>query len=82
MTILEKLHIRKREDVSNDAHEAESLCPHVSLLPRWDDPEAIGRDERAAYWICASCEQEFTPEEVLELRQTQHARLQQYVSNN
>jgi len=82
MTILERLHLRKREDVPNDVHEEDSVCPHVSLLPRWDDASAIGRDDRATYWVCASCEQAFSPEEVLELRRTQHERLQQYVSPN
>lgn len=82
MAILDRLHRRKREEVPSDVSEEIPVCPHISLLPRWDDAESIGRNDRATYWVCASCEQEFTPEEVLDLRRTQHERLQQYISNN
>lgn len=84
MAILDKLHLRRREEAPSEVQAVEnssSICPHVSLLPRWEDADSIGHDDRASYWVCASCEQTFTPEEVLELRRTEHERLQQYVSN-
>lgn len=38
-------------------------CAHATLVPHWDNPDNMGKPELATSWTCASCEQEFTPEE-------------------
>jgi hypothetical protein len=59
------------------APQASATCLHVSLVPAWDDPADMGREEKASKFTCAACRQQFTPEEARALRQTEADRLRQ-----
>lgn len=36
-------------------------CPHTSLVQRWDQPEDIGKKEKATY-VCEACRESFNYE--------------------
>jgi hypothetical protein len=65
---------RSRDEAAEVAIQPKS-CPHVNLVPRWDNAADMGREELATYWTCGSCGQQFTPEEASELRETEAERL-------
>jgi len=44
-------------------------------MPRWDNVDDIGHEERATGYRCDTCGSEFTPAEAQELRRTEAARL-------
>ncbi len=52
-------------------------CPHTVLLPRWDNPEDMGKEEKASGFLCDSCRQTFSPEEARVLRAAEVERLKQ-----
>ena len=43
-------------------------CPHTSLVPRWERPEDMGREQLANY-VCTACGITFTYEETRRLLQ-------------
>jgi hypothetical protein len=63
----------KEEDV--ETLEPEPNCPHVALSARWDDLDDMGHEDRASSWICQSCSEVFTPEEVNRLRESEADRI-------
>ena len=50
-------------------------CLHVSLVPKWDDPNDMGRDDKASGFTCEGCKQFFTREAGLALRASGAERL-------
>ena len=38
-------------------------CPHVTLVPHWDNPEDMGHEDRATSFRCDACGSGFTPAE-------------------
>ncbi len=67
MGILQKLLGREKEE-EQVVEETPAECTHSSLVPRWDDPADIGKEDKASGWTCSSCNQAFTPAEREELR--------------
>ncbi len=51
-------------------------CEHVTLIPRWDRAEDIGRQDRVSLYRCEACGREFTLAEANRLRATEEARIQ------
>jgi hypothetical protein len=50
-------------------------CPHTVLLPRWDSVDDIGNEEKATFYVCEGCSENFTPAEAVQLRETAAERL-------
>lgn len=50
-------------------------CPHTVLVPRWDDPADMGKEDRASNFQCQVCGESISPEEALALRATEADRL-------
>jgi hypothetical protein len=48
----------------------------VTLIPRWDRAEDIGRQDRVSLYRCEACGREFTLAEANRLRATEEARIQ------
>lgn len=66
---------RKKKDEGAVAAADGPVCPHVALVPRWDNPADIGKTDRATSFSCEGCGQQFSPEEARELRMTEAARI-------
>jgi hypothetical protein len=62
--------------------QASTTCLHVSLVPAWDDPANMGREEHASSFTCAACGQRFSPEEAQTLRESEADRLRQRASDS
>jgi hypothetical protein len=45
---------------STAAAVEEPACLHVTLVPRWDNAEDIGKNDKASSFICEACKQSFT----------------------
>ena len=65
----------KKESRATTVEQAERVCPHIALVPRWDKIDDMGQEQKATRFTCESCKQEFTPEEALGLRTALAARL-------
>ncbi len=58
------------------AADAPSLeCPHAVLVPRWENVQDMGIEDKATRYMCESCKQMFSPEQANELRATLAARM-------
>jgi hypothetical protein len=33
----------------------EKECPHTKALPRWENVEDVGNEERASHYFCSAC---------------------------
>lgn len=64
-----------REEQPAEVHEPPRQCTHATLVPRWDNPDDIGKEDRASAWTCASCEASFTPQEKRALDESEAARI-------
>lgn len=52
-------------------------CPHILLVPRWDNAADMGIEERASGYICNACSESFTLEQAQSLRETEAERLRE-----
>ncbi len=52
-------------------------CPHTTLTARWDSVHDMGIEDKAIEFICAACDEHFTPEEAKEVRAGEADRLRQ-----
>ena len=66
---------RKEEPVAEAPEDTTISCPHTALIPRWDNPEDMGKEDRASRFYCEACGQTFSPEETQALRATEAERL-------
>jgi len=51
------------------------VCPHVTLVPRWDSADDIGKPEKVTSFICEGCQASFSREEGEQLQATEVERL-------
>ena len=56
-------------------------CEHVTLIPKWDSAEAVGRKDAVSGYRCDSCGAEFSPDEASRLRETERARIQRRIAS-
>ncbi len=63
------------EGLKADAQIGQAECPHVTLVPKWDNAADIGKDDKATHFDCATCGTSFTPAEAAELRATTAERI-------
>lgn len=52
-----------------------TTCPHTALLPKWDNLDDMGIQEKITGYRCDACGSTFTPAEVRELRNSEAARI-------
>ena len=69
MGILDKLFGGSRDKAEAPTRE-KPACPHGVLVPRWDNLDDIGHEDKVAYFLCESCEEKFSSEEARLLRET------------
>ena len=74
MGLMDKLFGGSKEKSSTVVVEAPP-CPHVVLVPHWDEAADLGINEKASGFKCEACEREFTPEEARALQATAAERL-------
>ena len=43
-------------------------CPHSVIVPRWDEPQDMGKEERASGYVCHACGAHLTLEDAAEAR--------------
>ena len=68
MGFLSRLLGRKGDDAAvESAAPPEPICPHATLIPRWDSVEDMGNAERITTYTCESCKETFSREEGLRL---------------
>jgi len=66
MGILSKiLKARQREEAPAPPVETEE-CPHVALVPHWENLDDMGKPDRVAWYVCDACHHRLTPEEAVE----------------
>lgn len=53
------------------------VCPHTTLVPRWDSVADMGHEEKATGYTCQGCDQSFTAAEGHALQETEAERLRQ-----
>jgi hypothetical protein len=53
------------------------VCPHTTLVPRWDSPAAMGDESKATGFRCDTCGASFTAAEGQALRATEAQRVQE-----
>ena len=56
-------------------------CEHVTLIPRWDSVDDIGKEDAVTAYRCEACGQEFSANEAARLRETESARLQRKMAS-
>ena len=78
MGFLDRL-FRRGSDEAQGIHAEAAMeqeeCPHVNLVPQWDDADDIGHEDKASRFLCGTCGSEFTPEEAHHLRETEAERI-------
>ena len=75
MGFLDKLRGRSKT-ATITTETAKAICPHTSLVPRWDSVADMGREDKATNFTCQGCQQTFTPEQARALRRTEAERVQ------
>jgi hypothetical protein len=76
--------LRKKKDEQPEVATIEGepvVCEHVTLIPRWDSADDMGKQDRASMFRCESCGQEFNPAEATRLRATEAARVQRKLAS-
>jgi hypothetical protein len=74
MGLLQKVFGRNKEEEHDEIEEPRE-CTHATLVARWDDPDDIGKEEKATSWQCSSCNESFTPEERREIEAAEAERV-------
>jgi hypothetical protein len=66
MGFLKGLFGGKSDQRNADAHRPtpEPVCGHVTVIPRWDSAEDMGKTERVTVYHCEGCGTDFTPAEL------------------
>ena len=66
----------QREARPGGGEEAsEPVCPHVTLVARWDSADDIGKPEKVTSFTCESCQASFSREEGEQLQATEAERV-------
>jgi len=51
-------------------------CPHAVLVPRWENVQDMGHEDKITRFMCESCHEEFAPDVAAQLRDTINERLE------
>jgi transposase-like protein len=63
MSFLKRLLGRKEAPPPREAEVSEPVCPHVALVPRWDNADDMGKSEMVSSYVCEACKASFSREE-------------------
>jgi len=81
MSFLSKLFGRGSATAEREKERsAAAMCPHTTLVPRWDNVADIGHEERATGYRCEGCGATFTRAEAEALRRQEAERLRETVA--
>ncbi len=69
--------LSRRQPTPDAALPSEARCPHTKLLPQWDDPADLGRNDKASSFRCDACGQVLTPAEAEAVRASEGKRLRE-----
>ena len=75
MRFLRRLLGRGEERPAGGEEAFEPVCPHVTLVARWDSADDIGKPEKVSSFICESCQTSFSREEGEQLQATEAERV-------
>jgi hypothetical protein len=50
-------------------------CIHAVLVPRWENVQDMGHEDKITRYMCEACHEEFTPEVAVHLRDTINERM-------
>ena len=50
-------------------------CIHAVLVPRWENVQDMGLEDKVSRYMCEACHEEFTPEVAMHLRDTINERM-------
>jgi hypothetical protein len=80
MGLLGKLFGSKTK-VEDAAAAVAIACPHAVLVPRWENVQDMGHEDKITRYMCEACNEEFAPDVAMNLRDTINERLEaQWVS--
>jgi hypothetical protein len=79
MGLLQKIFGREKEEEDTGPPPE---CTHSSLVARWDNPDDIGKEDKATEWLCSSCNKSFTPAERTQIEAAEVERVQQIQREN
>lgn len=66
---------RGDEAATPTSEHAQVACPHTSMVPRWDNLEDMGHQDRVSGYRCDACHEEFTAQQGHELQDSEAERL-------
>lgn len=66
---------KKEEEAAFDEAAERAECPHTSLVPRWDEAEDMGKEDKISSYTCEGCGATFSVEEGNRLREQEDKRL-------
>ena len=75
MGLLGKLFGSKAKDAEGGTAIAVE-CPHAVLVPRWENVEDMGHEDKITRYMCESCHEEFAPDVAEQLRDTINERME------
>ena len=73
MGLLGKLFGSKTKEVESSTVVVQ--CIHSVLVPRWENVQDMGHEDKITRYMCEACHEEFTPEVAMELRDTINERM-------
>ena len=74
MGLLGKLFGSKTKEVETPTITVE--CPHAVLVPRWENVQDMGHEDKISRFMCEACHEEFAPEVATQLRNSINERLE------
>ena len=75
MGLFDKLFGGNKSKQTTAVAEPAVTCPHAVLVPRWDNVQDMGHEDKATRYMCEACREMFTPEQAKELSQTIRERM-------
>lgn len=75
MGLFDKLFGGSKSKPATAVAEPAVTCPHAVLVPRWDNVQDMGHEDKATRYMCEACHEIFTPEQAKELSQTIRERM-------
>jgi hypothetical protein len=79
MGLLNKVFKSKTEAPAKEP--VEPACPHVTLVPRWDNAADMGITAKATSYVCEGCKQTFSAAEAGRLLASEEERLSEIISD-
>lgn len=77
MGLFTKLRSPRRTSEVPPPEGSDPECMHIDVVPQWDNPGDLGKEERASRFVCGTCGQVFSPAELESLLAARTERLRQ-----